>query len=146
MVALLLERSWRHRAIVDIDAADAARTPFQLACYNLAAQYNAFDKKKKRPPQPQAKGHSCTIIESIQGCVIMNFDGPWLGLPVLLSSAGLSWYLDGKCAGYNHQAWMCTYWGAPGTLQPADPIRLHYTPAQATLVLGGDVSACGETM
>ena len=25
------------------------------------------------------------------------------GIPVILVSAGLSWYLDSECAGYNHQ-------------------------------------------
>ena len=62
------------------------------------------------------------------------------GVPVILSSAGLNWYLDGECAGYNHQAWQCTYWGAPGTAVPASPIGPRYTPAQAALVLGGEVS------
>ena len=62
------------------------------------------------------------------------------GIPVILSSAGLSFYLDGECSGYNHQAWQCTYWGPDGTTQPVDLIRPHYTSAQRALVLGGEVS------
>ena len=61
-----------------------------------------------------------------------------------MSRIDRSRYLDGECAGYNHQAWMCTYWGAPGTAQAADPIRPQYTPTQAKLVLGGEVSMWGD--
>ena len=39
---------------------------------------------------------------------------------------------------------MCTYFGPPGTVQPADLVPSHYTPAQAQLVLGGEVSMWGD--
>lgn len=39
---------------------------------------------------------------------------------------------------------MRTYWGMPGTSQPDIPVRPHYTPAQAALVLGGEVSMWGD--
>ena len=59
---------------------------------------------------------------------------------MILSSAGMSFYLDGECSGYNHNAWMCTYWGPSGTLKPVDLISPHYTSAQSALVLGAEVS------
>lgn len=78
-------------------------------------------------------------------CIQATADGfVKAGVPVIFSSAGLYWYLDGECGGYNHQAWMCTYFGPPGTTQPFDPVRPHYTATQRALVLGGEVSMWGD--